>query len=99
MYSSYWPIKLNYFYLTSLVLIVPANVVAYFAFVHGKAQYDSLPEEPIVISATPTSKGSLKEVITKAEVWILAIFLLLYVGSVLSESFTLITLLMGDIHL
>lgn len=59
----------------------------YFAFVHGQARYDSFPEEPTIISASPTPKGPLKEVLTKFEVWILAIFLLLYVGLALHTIF------------
>ncbi|KAI5119422.1 hypothetical protein M0805_009873 [Coniferiporia weirii] len=72
-------IKLNYFYFSSLGLIIPSILVSYFAFVHGNARYDSLPEEPVVISGTSSSKKeSLREVVSRKEVWILAIFLLFY---------------------
>ncbi|KAI5119424.1 hypothetical protein M0805_009875 [Coniferiporia weirii] len=74
-------VKLNFFYLSSLGLILPSIVVQYFAFVHGNARYNSLPEEPVVVTqVAPSKKESLREVATRKEVWILAIFLLFYIG-------------------
>ncbi|THG94782.1 hypothetical protein EW145_g8077 [Phellinidium pouzarii] len=76
-------VKLNYFYFTSLGLIVPSIIVSYFAFVHGNAYYHSLPEDPVIITAgaSASKKESLKEVASRIEVWILSIFLLFYVGA------------------
>ena len=75
-------IQLNFFYLTSLGLIVPSIVVSYFAFVHGAARYEKLPDEPVLIVADPNShkRDSLKEVAQRKDVWILSLFLLFYVG-------------------
>ncbi|KAH8117991.1 MFS general substrate transporter [Phellopilus nigrolimitatus] len=76
-------IRINLFYLTSLGLIVPSIIVSYLAFVHGAARYDKLPADPVIIvDASSTQRTeSLKEVLSRVEVWILAIFLLFYVGA------------------
>ena len=73
--------QLNFFYLTSLGLIVPSIVISYFAFVHGAARYNKLPDEPVII-ADPNShkRDSLREVAARKDVWILSLFLLFYVG-------------------
>lgn len=74
-------IQLNFFYLTSLGLIIPSIVISYFAFVHGAARYDKLPDE-VVIIADPNShkRDSLREIAARKDVWILSFFLLFYVG-------------------
>lgn len=70
------------FYLTSLGLIVPSILVSYFAFVHGAARYNKLPDEIVVVveDNASTKRESLREIITRWEVWILSLFLLFYVG-------------------
>lgn len=75
-------IQLNLFYVTALGLIVPSIVVSYFAFVHGPARYDRLPDEPVTIIAEPRSqkRDSLKEIVSRKDVWTLALFLLFYIG-------------------
>ncbi|OCB84654.1 MFS general substrate transporter [Sanghuangporus baumii] len=76
-------IKINLFYLTSLGLIVPSIIISYFAFVHGSARYDRLPREPVVIVTqdAEVATATLKEVVSRYDVWILALFLLFYIGA------------------
>ncbi|EJD06511.1 MFS general substrate transporter [Fomitiporia mediterranea MF3/22] len=76
-------IRINLFYLTCLGLIVPSIIISYFSFVHGSARYDRIPNEPIIIAghSTPPRDVTLKEVASRIEVWIIAIFLLFYIGA------------------
>ena len=62
---------------------MPSVVISYFAFVHGAARYDKLPEEPVIIADSNAHKrDSLREIAARKDVWVLSLFLLFYVGYV-----------------